>query len=327
MKSNASSVLCDIKTALSTDGRVTKQEAVAIVARARRGGLSPQERTALRTGMLPNLDRFDVGAQRAFLEAGAGVCNPSVSDPLPTTAGGSYRPLLGQLVRNGLDYRDVRQGQLGDCFFLASLSAAAKMAPTELRQKFHPNADGSVSFRFYKRDPATDALVPTEVKVDRDVVERQRTISYARSADVAEIWPELYEKAYAKFLGNTYRNLNQGGSPADALEAITGLGASTLPLDESNPALLFDVVQQRLGAGKPVVAMSDDGKKYVDSGIVTNHAYTVIGATVSPDGTRYVQLRNPWGNTEPGKDGNNDGIFQITLASFAKHFCAIASVD
>jgi hypothetical protein len=47
------------------------------------------------------------------------------------------------------------------------------------------------------------------------------------------------------------------------------------------------------------------------------HVYTVLGA-VEEGGAKYVQLRNPWGSSEPGADGKNDGIFKMKLEDFTK---------
>ena len=35
------------------------------------------------------------------------------------------------------------------------------------------------------------------------------------------------------------------------------------------------------------------------------------------DGKKYVQLRNPWGESEPSGNGANDGIFKLKLDDFA----------
>jgi hypothetical protein len=50
----------------------------------------------------------------------------------------------------------------------------------------------------------------------------------------------------------------------------------------------------------------------------------VLG-TSEHDGDKFVQLRNPWGNTEPGKDGKNDGIFELKLADFVKYYDVVDS--
>ena len=41
------------------------------------------------------------------------------------TASGTYRQFAGQLFVSGAAYTDINQGQVGDCYFMASLAEAA----------------------------------------------------------------------------------------------------------------------------------------------------------------------------------------------------------
>ena len=52
------------------------------------------------------------------------------------------------------------------------------------------------------------------------------------------------------------------------------------------------------------------------SGLAKQHVYAVLGVS-ERGGQKYVTLRNPWGQTEPGTDGTDDGVFTLTLDQFA----------
>ena len=63
----------------------------------------------------------------------------------------------------------------------------------------------------------------------------------------------------------------------------------------------------------------DQDALYANSGVYANHAYSILGYEKATDGTRFVKLRNPWGESEPFPgDGKNDGIFKLKLDTFVK---------
>ena len=41
------------------------------------------------------------------------------------------------------------------------------------------------------------------------------------------------------------------------------------------------------------------------------------------NGQKLVQLRNPWGEREPGHDGHDDGIFTMPLEKFMTSFATV----
>jgi hypothetical protein len=41
------------------------------------------------------------------------------------------------------------------------------------------------------------------------------------------------------------------------------------------------------------------------------------------NGQRFVSLRNPWGEREPGADGRDDGIFSMPLEKFMSSFATV----
>jgi hypothetical protein len=59
-------------------------------------------------------------------------------------------------------------------------------------------------------------------------------------------------------------------------------------------------------------------------GLVPDHVYSFLG-TEEEGGKRYVKLRNPWGQGEPGHDGTDDGIFRIDLDVLAPCIKAYAA--
>jgi hypothetical protein len=51
----------------------------------------------------------------------------------------------------------------------------------------------------------------------------------------------------------------------------------------------------------------------------------VLGAEES-GGKKFILLRNPWGESEAGNDGKNDGYFKLELSQFMKLYGDVAIV-
>ena len=264
------------------------------------------------------------------------------SEPAVTPAWGqipTYGTVNGQLFANGVAPEDIHQGDSGDCYFLASLAAVAKTHPELIQKAIRQNADGTYSVDFHE-PPGMDwmraggiAGVNTEGYLERWLqplgmkpsetstvtMDGQLPLVGGRdpyqSTDSGELWPALMEKAYAKWWGG-YAAIGNGGDGAEGLMAITGA-----PVDRIGMGGGEDAVWQQLtaasAANQPMVA-TRYGKP--DSpGMVNDHVYTVMG-TETINGERYVDVRNPWGNTEPGNDGNDDGEFKMKLSDFVQQY-------
>ncbi len=86
---------------------------------------------------------------------------------------------------------DIKQGALGDCYFVASLAAVVEKDPSYIRQHMRDNAEqGTVTVRFYEQGKPVDITVPKKTAVSSDGSD-----AYARGA----LWVQLYETAYAAF--------------------------------------------------------------------------------------------------------------------------------
>jgi hypothetical protein len=182
--------------------------------------------------------------------------------------------------------------------------------------------------------------VPTQavqVTVDGDLPHNQNgNLQYAGTPD-SELWPAIMEKAYAKLWGN-YGAVGSGGDPSTAmraltggevthhsldsssLESLTGINLSANPNSTAQLDSIYDTIKTATGDKKMVVAStySANVAQPLD-GMVGGHAYTVMGVE-EENGQKYVVVRNPWGGTEPGNDGNNDGVFRLTVDQFAQQF-------
>jgi hypothetical protein len=263
-----------------------------------------------------------------------------VPDPeLPTSVlGGFYASWKGApLVRDGYSPHDIAQGSLGDCFLLSAMSAAAHADPDALSRRITDHGDGTYTVRFHEKT-ADDELKAVDVKVDADLpvdpdslgadaatftgaLPSGARLSFVRSKDERgpELWPSIVEKAYARWKGG-YDAIANGGFMHESITALTGHDSAYVYLNSEDEKKAFGDLAAAARERRPVLTSTrfpKDGK--VDEGLVEGHAYTLMG-TAERDGKRFVTLRNPWGRGEPGADGTDDGVFEMSFEAYRKNF-------
>lgn len=227
----------------------------------------------------------------------------------------------------------IRQGRVGDCFFLAALVSVVASNPQIIQRIIKNNDDGTYSVTFPgDRETAITVDGPTVVEL----------VLYSQLTDYG-LWPCVLEKAYGQYLLNY--GIKKATIPTEATniaqhtyEAFDLLTGQTghweyLPRasDEKVRWILTEAFRERRG----VAAGSLAGKNEVtvDAGIPDAHAYSILGWDPNHD---RIMLRNPWGarsGSEPldgaGKalDGKLDGNFVMTLDRFRRNFSAIYYED
>ena len=201
---------------------------------------------------------------------------------------------------------DVNQGVVGDCYFVASLSAVARSNPASLRNRIIRQSDGSYNVTLYVRDG--DNFRQQVVNVTAIFPQNNRGtggFSYARGGDVnsegTELWVRLFEKAYAKLRGS-YDEIEADWA-AVGLESITGEQAENIALDDITNANLKTRIDQAFRANKPVTTTSNSESFFnnltgilaefaTSHNIVGPHVYAVMSVT-----DLSITLRNPHGGS------------------------------
>ncbi len=182
-----------------------------------------------------------------------------------------------------------------------------------------------------------------EYYLDDMVPCKNNNIAFCHS-DHGELWAILLEKAYAKAYGG-YWNTGAGGFSPNALMDLTGAPCDDLRMEEPDEiAGIFDKVFQ---ADQKHYIMNTgtkgSGEEKDASGIITGHAYTLVGAYKLDNGDRIFKLRNPWGSGEwtgdysdkcgkwtpalkqkVGWSSEDDGIFFIKVEDFVKYYDNVA---
>ncbi|WP_294299277.1 C2 family cysteine protease [uncultured Chryseobacterium sp.] len=272
-----------------------------------------------------------------------------------TPAGTSWSD-RGNFFSDVTEYNDPIQGAVANCYFIAAISAVAWSSPYTIEHKVRATGTGETdrtnAIQFFTKGGGKDAATRLVEVTDNTIINSTGNPVYCRSNDAGEIWPAVYEKAFAKWITNVNNDKpdiskTAYGDPAKAVAQITDKTPYYYYTSTRNALDLFGVVRENSMSCKtinPMVAWTyGSGKDYSGSNIVGNHAYTVLGWSTF-NNKNYIILRNPWGVTEPNGlnsyqglisffDGSfwrpinmigNDGVFALEISAFKYYFEALA---
>lgn len=250
-----------------------------------------------------------------------------------------------------LDFRDVHQGDLPDCFFVGSAAAVIGDDPQAVKNLIQPaTRDGVPGYEVSLYRPDSMALTDTEGKtvtdLDNGKVNGVSLLNGGRetvwvSRQEVQDWQtkhhdgwgdkttSLLEVAADKIAGPGFID-GKGGDSAHALYMLTGQNSITFgPIDNTNRVLkddpvigpmsnaaLFRAGEEALASGHSIT-FGMTGTNLNAYGMdpsfnLKTHAFQLVDVT--PDG---LILRNPWAGVEPGsqygKPGTyGDGIFTMS---------------
>jgi hypothetical protein len=246
-----------------------------------------------------------------------------VASLLPTTAPQTL------FVHGVPDPYSVRQGDVGDCYFVAAVVAVAKQNPQSIVRMIHDNCDGTYTVSFPDGHAAT-VTTPTADEILRH-----------SSTDGDGIWMPVLEKAFcairerdgifAFWPKEQPYDSGTAGLPAEGIHAMTGHSVDADFVALHSLDVTRAKLKDTLGNGRvitlashlqiPVIQPSDI------QGLPRDHVYSVMSYDPKSD---CVTIRNPWGYQElVDADGNaangvNDGVCSIPLANLHTYFAIIA---
>jgi calpain-15 len=250
-----------------------------------------------------------------------------------------------QLYSDGIHASDIKQGALGDCWFLAALAALTEFHSTveELLSNCVVNDDGVYEVVCWKNGKQTSVIIddwfPCNPTTGKPV--------YSHT-NGNELWVLILEKAWAKLHGS-YQRIEQG-IPYQAFMDLLCQPGISFPFDDYKPQIqsgeFYKMLKMFTEDGYLMTASTpgkDDMTKAIGkpptAGIVPGHAYT-LKSVHEYNGEKLVCLRNPWGDFEWDGDWSDkstkwttqsqealkykpnpdDGLFWMDEKDFFAHF-------
>ena len=242
-----------------------------------------------------------------------------------------------ELFEGKIEFNDVQQGCLGDCYFLSSITALTEY-PYLIKEKFRTksfNEEGYYEIIFFIDGEwqivFIDDYLPYNI--------RTRNFAFALPHN-NELWAILLEKAWAKLNGG-YSNI-VGGIVSEPVSSLTGFPTEYLSHKQFEDMEIFNKIEEGEKEGTIMSSASKNNNKVELGGLIPSHAYTLISAKKWKERNIYlIKLRNPWGEGEwKGKWGDNspywteeykryfkfkkrnDGVFWIDINDYLDNFDA-----
>ncbi|XP_075591567.1 calpain-B isoform X6 [Dermatophagoides farinae] len=231
-----------------------------------------------------------------------------------------------KFISHGAARFDVKQGELGNCWFLAAVANLTmnekyfdRVVPPD--QSFDKNDyAGIFHFRFWQYGKWIDVVVDDRLPTING------KLVMMHSEEVNEFWGALLEKAYAKLHGS-YESL-KGGTTSEAMEDFTG-GLTEhyeIQTDECPPNL-FTIMHKAHQRGSFMgcsISVEDASQMeaVMHNGLIKGHAYSITSVKyVHVDHVRVqgklplVRIRNPWGNEAEWTGAWSDKSREWTIVS------------
>jgi len=219
---------------------------------------------------------------------------------------------------SGVQYTDVGQGDLGTCYFLATIASIAYQQPKMIEDMFPTEFQD-----LYKQNIYTTKwwLNGKEhlLRVDNQIPADAGGPVFAGMSPTKEFWPLILEKTWAKIVGN-YK-AQEGGRFDEVMLAITRAPTRTIKDLKSDPEGLWAAMLAAAAAKAPQTAWCKTGKY----GLSGSHVYAVMNVEVNTAGKK-VKVYNPWrsdnykGSLDDQDVSQGDGTFWMTFEEFQQAF-------
>lgn len=215
-------------------------------------------------------------------------------------------------------HTDVRQGQLGTCYFLAAIASIAYRAPQVIAAMF-------VRRQYWKQGIISTKWlvngVVSVIEVDKSIPARGVWPYFASPDPKSRAWwPAILEKAWSKIYGS-YK-ATEGGWWEAAAGAITRAPTVTYFHSQVKADELWEVLRTASENKWPMGAMTQTSK----FGLAAGHAYSVLEAWTHRQLGKLVRVRNPWhtnyytGSVPNPTYGDDTGIFDMSFNEFHEAF-------
>jgi len=224
-----------------------------------------------------------------------------------------------RMIVEGASRFDIQQGELGNCWFLASVASLCasgnrgksndlltRVVPKD--NSFVENYAGVVHFNIWQYGKWVDVVI------DDRLPTMNGRLMFMHSACENEFWSALLEKAYAK-LNGSYEAMS-GGCSAEAMVDLTGGVVETFDFFNSQkppPKNIWQIMkkayERRSLMGCQIDAAPNMIENVQPNGLIVGHAYSMTSVkeiSIRGHQVKLVRIRNPWGNEYEWKGSWSD---------------------
>ncbi|XP_005093816.2 calpain-9 [Aplysia californica] len=250
------------------------------------------------------------------------------------------------------DYYDMEQGEIGNCWFVASVACLAASPQKRLLDRVVPRDQGfdrdycgAFRFWFWQYGKWKEVIVDDRLPTYKGVLLYGRNRTYPQ-----EFWCPLLEKAYAKLHGD-YNTIDGGRIHTSLVDLTGGMGEmvplkTSISLPELKEMIINCQKMNSIMGGAIFQKKNAGGRREIKlkNGLYSGHAYSIlkIKEVDTREGTKTIlHMRNPWGRGEwngAWADGTrewyslrredrtstyrtrDDGEFWISLEDFRDNF-------
>jgi hypothetical protein len=232
-----------------------------------------------------------------------------------------------------MDIHDINQGEIGNCYFLSTISAIAEYSD-RLKEIFITNTkveNGCYQINFFLNGKPKTVILDDFFPIKNP---QKPYWSLAHSKE-NEIWVQLLEKAWAKVNGSYASTI--AGLPSEAFSVLTEAPTFSYFIQKYSIDELWKIILEA-DQLKYIICTNTQGEVAEMTGLVKGHAYTIISA-YEYENIRLLKLRNPWGSFEWTGDYSDkselwtdqlrkfvdftnvdDGIFYMKIEDFQKYY-------
>lgn len=208
-----------------------------------------------------------------------------------------------------VDPKTVKQGALGDCYFIAGAASTARADPSAIPKLFKDNGDGTFDVTLYLRENRFAEPKPVTRTIDAQLpVKGKGQPLYAKvgqsTEEGDEMWMALLEKRLAMETGS-YDQISGGNIGKNVhfkgvSELLTGKAEKYISVDTQSTGELLEVMDGALTQKRSIMVGSrqfdKDPKLKAEAegkNVFGNHAYSVESVDLEK---KVVNLQNPWGS-------------------------------
>lgn len=211
-----------------------------------------------------------------------------------------YRQFSGTLFVSGATYSDIKQGYLGDCYFMSTLGEVALRNPSAITNMFIVNGDGTFTVKFFNNGQANYVTVDSYLPTDSSGRAIYAGLGMVYNNTANELWTALAEKAYVQLNELGWERVGLSGNGQNAYASISGgyvyaaqgqvTGQNTVAFTATATGTSFSTFVAAWNQGKSIGFASK--AKPASTTVVGGHAYAVVGYNAT---NQTVTLFNPWG--------------------------------